>query len=418
MAVSLLRGDRSLAAPTTAASASMKGDRGQEVAARLLHVLAPVVRRGYLNPLTSALPLLLSTSLDAAPEVWCARPLLRPTSGRTYYILYRPALLSPDLYGVLFGDRVRMEVLECGFLGPGVTQLTVAEFAAVEEWEERVQWRLVAQDPGPALALLSLHGSPVYTGRVFPGGTRQYTFDSPLADDLAPVAVARCPLDDPAVVVGNRVALLTLQALAAHMGAAQRGRLVTRPISAQRRRFEAALLMGTLVAALDLRLGRRPPVGTPRVALVPAGYRPLLLGWVERDNVEQECKQTQLAASYEAEMELERRLGPANNFVIGWLGPDRPSSTMCSASLAELVRWLGQSTSPALHRFLADLERHTLMPRNADRSEFFSAQSDLTAVYRAALVQELLWALKGCLAGPEPPPPGPAAAGPASLPPP
>lgn len=33
-----------------------------------------------------------------------------------------------------------MEVLECGFLGPGVTQLTVAEFAAVEEWEEARGW--------------------------------------------------------------------------------------------------------------------------------------------------------------------------------------------------------------------------------------------------------------------------------------
>jgi len=386
------------------------GDPPPNTTVGALTQVSPLLRRGLLNPLTTALPVLLRDSgatweekgqgrPPPAPHLWCALPLMNERAGACAYVLYRPALADgDDLYAMACEQFLWIEVLESGFLGPSVTRHTPAAFLELAPWAEEQLWRLL---PMPAHApvaedgwmLTSLRGSVVYNGTLVTG-ERRLLFDCPLAFGLSPVTVSRIRSCDSLLEpVANPAALALLRLVHQHVIMLEQGVALA---TVERRDYEAAVLTSFLVGALDASLGRPHPL-TPHRRSAPA-HLPLLLGWVERDNAEQECKETRMAASYQEELEEERLHGPANTFIVAWLGPDRQHSILTCCSLADILVWLQHSTTAVFPILAAEWARYALMPAAGDFSEFFATQSDLTAVYRAGFLQEVFWVLKAVVA--------------------
>eukprot|EP00667_Euglena_gracilis_P001332 EG_transcript_1331 len=379
-----------------------------EAVAQLLPQLAPLLQAGLFNPHSTAIPILLSSRYDPVPQFWCAWPRVNEVSGTSLFLLYRASVVEGlTVCDFPCGDAgVVVEVLEAGFLGPNPVEYSVTQMVERADACSAPQlWRLCPSASPGRYTLVSCSGTPVYFGSIM-SNERRLLFDSPLALEVAPAIVSACPMDTPLFAVDQQPSFLLLRFLEQQLGASggcgagvPASPDAGEAVALQRKAHRVALLMGRLTNALDALHPRGHPIRRPISPRLT--HQPLLLGWVERRGPGARARETELAESPEREAEKEAECGDANAFVIAWLGPTRQDSILASLTLSDVLRWLRKSLLPPLQKLVADFRAQSLMPATNNRSQVFAANSDLTAIYRAAFIQELLWTIKAITATPE-----------------
>eukprot|EP00668_Euglena_longa_P031389 GGOE01040583.1.p1 GENE.GGOE01040583.1~~GGOE01040583.1.p1 ORF type:complete len:1124 (+),score=300.04 GGOE01040583.1:493-3372(+) len=228
---------------------------------------------------------------------------------------------------------------------------------------------------------------------------RRLLFDSPLALEVAPVIVSHCPMDTHLFSVDQQPSFLLLRYLEEQLVGGQHISDAAEVLALQRKANRGALLLSKLTNALDALHPRGHPIRRPVSPHLT--HQPLLLGWIERRSTVKRGSETEPAESWQREAQMEAECGDANAFVIAWLGRTRQDSILMSLTLSDVMRWLCKSLLTPLQRLLADFQRNSLMPAVANRSRSFAANSDMTAIYRAAFLQELLWTIKAITRPPD-----------------